>query len=71
VYARRTFKHILVPVWLVTYTFGPKIFHVLVNGYTGTIAGDRPTSWVKVLVYIVIPAIIVLIVIALLNLQES
>ena len=71
VFARRTFKHILVPVWLVTYTFGPKTFHVLVNGYTGTIAGDRPLSWVKVVVYIVIPAIIVLIVIALLNLGEG
>ena len=41
-YARRTFKHILVPVWLVTYTFGPKTFQVLVNGYTGSTAGDRP-----------------------------
>jgi hypothetical protein len=44
---------------------------VLVNGYTGSTAGDRPVSWVKVLVYIVIPAIIVLIVLALLKLQES
>lgn len=69
-YAARTFKHILVPVWLVTYTFGAKTFHVLVNGYTGTAAGDRPISWIKVFFYIVIPAILLLILIALAN-QEG
>ncbi len=70
-YAMRTFKHILVPVWLVNYTFGPKTFQVLVNGYTGTIAGDRPISWVKVFFYIVLPSIILLIVIAILNSQPN
>lgn len=70
-YAQRTFKHILVPVWLITYTFGPKTFQVLVNGYTGTTAGDRPVSWIKVVVYIVIPALLVLILIALVNAHES
>jgi hypothetical protein len=59
-YAQRTFKHILVPVWLVNYTFGPKTFQVLVNGYTGSIAGDRPVSWIKVFFYIILPAIIFL-----------
>jgi hypothetical protein len=29
VQARRAFKHILVPVWLVNYTFGSKTFQVL------------------------------------------
>jgi hypothetical protein len=70
-YAARTFKHILVPVWLVTYTFGAKHFQLLVNGYTGTAAGDRPISWAKVFVYIVIPAILLLIVLAWANLQEN
>jgi hypothetical protein len=42
-----------------------------VNGYTGSIAGDRPVSWIKVVVYIVIPAIIVLIVLALANMQQG
>jgi len=44
---------------------------VLVNGYTGTTAGDRPFSWIKIVVYIIIPAIIVLIVIALANMQQG
>jgi hypothetical protein len=56
-YAARTFKHILVPVWLVTYTFGPRNFQMLVNGYTGKAAGDRPVSRAKVFFYIVLPAL--------------
>jgi len=59
-YSARTFKHILVPVWLVTYTFGARTFHTLVNGYTGVIAGDRPISWIKVFFYIILPAMIAL-----------
>lgn len=47
-YRDRTFKHILVPVWLTTYTYGSKSFQVIVNGYTGQMAGERPYSWVKI-----------------------
>jgi hypothetical protein len=47
-YSDRTFKHVLLPVWLLTYTFGSRSFQVLVNGYTGEIAGQRPYSWVKI-----------------------
>lgn len=47
-YADRTFKHVLLPIWLVAYTYGSKNFQVLVNGYTGAIAGQRPYSWVKI-----------------------
>ena len=47
-YQGRTFKHVLVPVWLVTYTYGSKNFQVLSNGYTGTLAGEYPKSWVKI-----------------------
>ena len=47
-YQGRTFKHILVPVWLATYTYGAKSFQVVVNGYTGKMAGEHPLSWVKI-----------------------
>jgi hypothetical protein len=69
-YAQRTFKHILVPVWLVNYTFGPKTYQVLVNGFTGTTAGDHPISWTKVFFYIVLPSILLLIVIVLVQSQS-
>ncbi len=59
-YAGLTFKHVLVPVWLVTYTFGAKTFQVVANGYTGVIAGKYPKSPWKILfvVLLVLVAII-------------
>ena len=53
VFSGETFKHILVPVWLLTYTYGRKTFQVLVNGYTGRIAGKYPLSVWRVLAVIV------------------
>jgi hypothetical protein len=47
-YTGQTFKHILVPVWLLRYNYGPRSFQVLVNGYTGAIAGQYPKSFWKV-----------------------
>lgn len=47
-YHGRTFKHVLVPVWLVSYTYGSKTYQVLANGHSGKIAGERPYSWVKI-----------------------
>ncbi len=57
-FSDRTFKHVLVPVWLVSYTFGRKAFQTVVNGYTGAIAGDRPTSWTKIFFYIILPLMV-------------
>lgn len=48
-YAGETFKHILVPVWLLVYDYGSKSFQVLVNGSTGEIAGRYPKSPWKIL----------------------
>lgn len=48
-YTGQTFKHILVPLWLLTYTFRSKTYQVVINGFTGTVAGRYPLSWVKVL----------------------
>ena len=59
-FSARTFKHVLVPVWLLTYTYGRKTFHVLVNGVTGQIGGESPLSFWKVTFLIL--AIIMLVV---------
>lgn len=48
-YSGQTFKHILVPVWLLTYGYGARAFQVVINGYSGAIAGQYPKSWVKIL----------------------
>lgn len=66
VYQGRTFKHILVPVWLATYTYGTKSFQVVVNGYTGKMAGEHPLSWVKITLA-VLAALLVICIIVLAN----
>lgn len=48
-YYEITFKHILLPVWISSYRFQDKIFHVLVNGRTGEVQGERPWSVWKIL----------------------
>jgi hypothetical protein len=47
-FSRQTFKHILAPIWLLSYNYGSRNFQVVVNGYTGSIAGKYPKSWVKI-----------------------
>lgn len=60
---RQTFKHVLLPVWLVGYRYGSKDYQVVVNGATGQVAGEYPKSWVKIALA-VLAAIIVLVIVA-------
>lgn len=48
-YDELTFKYIQLPVWTLTYRFGKKYYQVLVNGQNGSIAGERPWSFWKIL----------------------
>ena len=43
-----TYKHLLLPVWIGTYHYRGKEFHLLVNGQTGKIGGRKPRDTVKV-----------------------
>ncbi len=56
-YSGRTFKHVLVPLWLLTYNYGSRGYQVIVNGYTGKIAGGRPYSFWKI-AFLVLVAVI-------------
>lgn len=60
-YQGRTFKHILVPVWLVSYTYGSRNFQVVANGYTGSLAGEQPYSAVKI-TFAVLAALLLIVV---------
>jgi len=44
-----TFKHILLPVWISAYRYRKRVFRFLVNARTGEVQGERPWSWVKIL----------------------
>ena len=63
-FTNQRFKHILVPVWLMTYTYAAKSYQVVVNGATGQVSGTRPWSWVKIAL-LVLAVVIVLVLFAL------
>jgi len=57
-YRDQTFKHILVPVWLLTYTYGARVYQVAANGVTGRMAGQRPWSWIKITLLVIVALIL-------------
>jgi predicted RNA-binding Zn-ribbon protein involved in translation (DUF1610 family) len=62
VYSGRTFKHVLVPIWLLSYNYGHRAFQVIVNGYTGKIAGRYPYSWIKIALLVLVAIIAVILI---------
>jgi hypothetical protein len=67
-FSGQTFKHMLAPVWLLTYVYRTTSYQVVVNGVTGTLAGSRPWSWIKVTLLVLT---IVLILVLLSSAQGS
>lgn len=43
-----TYKYLFLPIWTSSYQYNNKIYHFMVNGQTGKVAGDAPISKVKV-----------------------
>jgi hypothetical protein len=65
-FSAQTFKHILVPIWLLTYLYATKIYQVVVNGYDGRMAGQYPKSPWKI-AFLVLLAIIGFLIVMLLS----
>lgn len=66
-YSDQTFKHVLLPVWLLTYTYGNKNYQVAVNGVTGKITGEYPLSWVKITIAVILGLMILAVILAYSN----
>jgi hypothetical protein len=64
-YADQTFKHILAPIWLLTYAYRGKSYQAVVNGVTGIVAGERPWSWIKISLLVLLAIIVVLFLLSL------
>jgi len=47
-FSNEVWRYILLPVYLASYRFEDKIFQVMVNGQTGTVAGQKPVAWWKI-----------------------
>jgi len=61
----------LLPVHVLTYRYGGKLFRFLVNGQTGRVTGERPISWLRVLLAIGLVAGTILLVVAIVWLIQS
>jgi len=62
-FSAQTFKHILVPVWLLSYLYSGNTYQVVVNGYDGRMAGLYPKSPWKIallMLLAIVAAVIVL-----------
>ena len=66
-YTDQTFKHTLLPVWLLHYDYGRQAYQVVVNGVTGATAGEHPYSWVKIFFAVLVLVLLAMIVVALNN----
>ncbi len=47
-YSNRTFKHLLLPVWVSAYRYERKLYQIMINARTGEVQGDRPWSIWKI-----------------------
>lgn len=54
-----TFKHLLLPVWLLAYRYGDRSYQVFINAATGEVQGERPWSVWKIL-FAVLGALVVI-----------
>jgi hypothetical protein len=46
-----------VPIWLLSYDYGARAYQVIVNGYTGRVAGRYPLSYWKLLLIVLVVAV--------------
>jgi DNA-directed RNA polymerase subunit RPC12/RpoP len=59
------FRHLLLPLWISAYKFGPKTYRFLINARTGEVQGERPYSGMKItlLILAILAAIAVIVLI--------
>ncbi len=48
------FKHLLLPAYVSAYNFKGKLYRFMVNARTGEVQGERPYSWIKITLAILI-----------------
>jgi DNA-directed RNA polymerase subunit RPC12/RpoP len=55
-FGEESWRYVLLPVYVAVYQYEGEPYQVMVNGQTGTIAGQRPVDWTKV--WLVIGALV-------------
>jgi len=54
-----TFKHTLLPIWISAYRYSKKTYRFLVNARTGEVQGERPYSWIKITLAVLLAVIVI------------
>ncbi len=65
--ANVTYKHVLLPIWLLTVIYAGQPWQVFINGATGEIHGERPWSKVKIISAIVAVILVIVLLVVLRN----
>lgn len=55
-YSGITYKHLLLPAWIMTYRWKNKVRYVFINATTGEVQGERPYSALKILLAVLLTA---------------
>lgn len=59
------YKHLLLPIWLLTVVYEGRPFQVFINGVTGEVQGQRPWSKVKIALAVVAALIVIAVIVVL------
>lgn len=51
-YSNTTYKNVLFPVWTANFEWKGKTYNYAINGQTGKVIGERPYSWIKIVMLI-------------------
>lgn len=66
-----SYKHILLPIWLLTVVYAQKPYQVYMNGVTGEIHGARPYSKVKIAIAVAIALAIIITIAVVVSMSGS
>ncbi len=50
----QTFKHIILPLWVCSYNYKNRVYRFTINGQTGRVYGQKPTSWIKIVLVVLL-----------------
>jgi hypothetical protein len=60
-----SYKHVLLPIWLLTVIYANKPLQVFINGVTGEVHGERPWSIPKIIAAVVAALLVIALVVFL------
>ena len=64
-------KHVLLPLWSLTYSFGGKNYAVLIHGQTGKVVGEAPLSWLKITGFVLLVLLLVAAILGIVALSQG